>query len=94
MKISHQVVVFDAADLTTESSFWVGVLDGTVDAEDDWHMVYAGGEPRIGVQLAPNHVSPQWPDGAPQQIHLDLWVDDPATAPPRDARWRRWCSRT
>jgi hypothetical protein len=54
-----------------------GVLDGTVDAEDDWHMVLVDGEPRVGVQLAPNHVAPDWPDGTPpQQIHLDLRVED------------------
>ena len=77
MRIDHQVVVFDAADLPAESSFWAGVLDGVVDAEDDWHMVLVDGEPRIGIQLAPNHVPPDWPDGMPQQqIHLDLWVDD------------------
>ena len=76
MKIKHQVVVFDAADLTAESTFWAGVLGGTVDAEDDWHMVIVDGAPRAGVQLAPDHVPPQWPDGSPQQIHLDLWVDD------------------
>jgi predicted enzyme related to lactoylglutathione lyase len=81
MKIMHQVVVFDAADLTAESSFWAGVLDGTVDAEDDWHMVLVNGAPAVGVQLAPNHVPPDWPDGTPQQqIHLDLWVDDFQTA--------------
>jgi predicted enzyme related to lactoylglutathione lyase len=77
MRIMHQVVVFDAADLTAESSFWAGVLDGTVDAEDAWHMVIVEGERRVAVQLAPNHVPPDWPDGTPpQQIHLDLWVDD------------------
>jgi catechol 2,3-dioxygenase-like lactoylglutathione lyase family enzyme len=77
MQIKHQVVVFDAADLAAESSFWAGVLNGTVDVEDDWHMVFVDGAPRIGVQLAPNHVAPDWPDGTPQQqIHLDLWVDD------------------
>jgi hypothetical protein len=80
VKITHQVVVFDAADLAAESSFWAGVLRGTVDAEDDWHMVLVDGQPRIGVQLAPNHVPPDWPDGAPQQIHLDLWVEDPTAA--------------
>ena len=51
MRINHQVVVFDAADLGAESSFWAGVLDGTVDAEDDWHMVLVDGAPRVGVQL-------------------------------------------
>ncbi len=80
MKINHQVVVFDAADLAGESRFWAGVLGGTVDAEDDWHLVLVDGEPRVGVQLAPNHVQPDWPDGTPQQIHLDLWVDDFAAA--------------
>ncbi|HZN74347.1 MAG TPA: VOC family protein [Micromonosporaceae bacterium] len=69
--------MFDAADLSAESGFWAGVLGGTVDAEDDWHMVFVDGKPRVGVQLAPNHVAPDWPDGTPQQqIHLDLWVDD------------------
>lgn len=77
MEITWQVVTFDAADLDAESAFWAGVLGGTVDAEDDWHMVMVDGQPRVGVQLAPNHVAPDWPDGAPpQQIHLDLWVDD------------------
>ena len=77
MQLRHQVVVFDAADLATESAFWAGVLGGTVDSEDDWHMVMVDGDPRVGVQLAPNHVPPDWPDGTPeQQIHLDLWVDD------------------
>jgi predicted enzyme related to lactoylglutathione lyase len=76
MKINHRLVVFDAADLGAESSFWAGVLGGIVEAEDDWHMVLVDGEPRVGVQLAPNHVPPEWPDGAPQQIHLDLWVDN------------------
>ena len=77
LKINHQVVVFDAADLAAESGFWAEVLGGTVDAEDDWHMVYVDGGPKVGVQLAPDHVAPEWPDGAPpQQIHLDLWIDD------------------
>jgi predicted enzyme related to lactoylglutathione lyase len=76
MKLNHRTLVFDAADLTAESSFWAGVLGGTVDAEDDWHMVLVEGKPVVGVQLAPDHIRPEWPDGTPQQIHLDLWVDD------------------
>jgi predicted enzyme related to lactoylglutathione lyase len=76
VKINLQVVVFDAADLNAESTFWARLLGGTVDAEDDWHMVLVNGEPKVGVQLAPDHVPPEWPDGTPQQIHLDLWVDD------------------
>jgi hypothetical protein len=81
MKIARQIVVFDAADLAAESAFWAGVLGGRVFAEDDWHSVIDGeGQWRIGVQLAPDHIPPDWPDGAPQQVHLDLHVDDPARA--------------
>jgi predicted enzyme related to lactoylglutathione lyase len=78
VNIHAQVVVFDAADLTAVSSFWAGVLGGSVDREDDWHMVLdRDGRARIGVQLAPNHVPPQWPVGdQQQQVHLDLWVTD------------------
>ena len=80
MKIRRQIVVFDTADIEAESSFWAALLDGTVARDDDWHSVMVDGEWRLGVQLAPNHVPPDWPDGTPQQIHLDLWVDDLASA--------------
>jgi predicted enzyme related to lactoylglutathione lyase len=78
MDIRFQVVVIDAADLAAVSGFWADVLGGSVDADDDWHMVLdRDGVPRIGVQLAPDHVPPEWPDGEQQQqLHLDLWVTD------------------
>ena len=76
MKIARQVVVFDTADLAAESTFWSALLEGTVDADDDWHTVLVDGEPRVAFQLAPDHVPPDWPDGEPQQVHLDLYVDD------------------
>jgi catechol 2,3-dioxygenase-like lactoylglutathione lyase family enzyme len=83
MKIARQIIVFDAADLATESAFWAGVLGGRVVADDDdnWHSVVdADGEWRMGVQLAPDHTPPDWPHGSPQQVHLDLHVDEPARA--------------
>jgi Glyoxalase-like domain len=81
MKLVRTVIVFDAADLETESAFWAGILDGHVFKDDDWHSVVdAGSEWRIGVQLAPNHVPPDWPDGNEQQVHLDLHVEDPRAA--------------
>ena len=76
MEITRQTIVFDAADLAAESTFWAALLGGTVEADDDWHAVYVDGEARLGVQLAPDHVPPEWPHGSPQQIHLDLHVDD------------------
>jgi hypothetical protein len=33
IRIRHQVVVFDAADLDTQSAFWAGVLGGDIDVE-------------------------------------------------------------
>jgi len=81
MKTKRLITVFDAADIVAESAFWAGLLGGKVDAEDDWHSITVDGEWRIGVQLAPNHVPPDWPDGMPpQQIHLDLHVEDIRTA--------------
>lgn len=81
VRMVRQVIVFDAADLHAESAFWAGLLGGRVVEDDRWHSVIdAAGEWRIGVQLAPDHVSPDWPDGAPQQVHLDLHVDDPRAA--------------
>ena len=83
MKITRQIIVFDAADLASESAFWAGVLGGRVipDDDDSWHSVVdAEGRWRIGIQLAPNHIPPDWPHGSSQQIHLDLHVDDPAAA--------------
>ncbi|WP_022881233.1 VOC family protein [Gryllotalpicola ginsengisoli] len=84
MKVKKQIVVFDTADLEAESSFWAALLGGEAETEvvkeDDWHTLRVGGEPRMGFQLAPNHVRPEWPDGQPQQLHLDLYVDDIAAA--------------
>jgi predicted enzyme related to lactoylglutathione lyase len=81
MDISKQIVVLDTDDLSAESTFWAGVFGGRVAADDDWHSVYdAGGVPRLGVQLAPNHMPPEWPHGTPQQIHLDLYVEDVRSA--------------
>ena len=80
MRVSQQVVVFDAADLGAESAFWAGLFEGTVEAHEHYHAVNVDGEMRVAVQLAPGHVRPQWPDGAPQQIHLDLVIDDIAAA--------------
>jgi len=78
MKLTRYVVVFDAADVEAESAFWAAMLDGqVVDDDTNFHCVIDADEHwLIGVQRAPGHVPPQWPDGNPQQIHLDLHVED------------------
>lgn len=78
----RQVVVFDAADVATESAFWAAMLRGLVIDDDAcFHVVIdADQQWRIGVQLAPDHRPPEWPDGNPQQVHLDLHAEDGAAA--------------
>lgn len=77
MELIRTVVVFDADDLDAESAFWAELLGGSVFRDDTFHSVIdASGRWTIGVQLAPDHVRPQWPDGQPQQVHLDLHVED------------------
>lgn len=76
MKITAQTVVFDAADIDAESGFWAKMLGGEVSAREDWHTVVVDGSAPIAVQLAPEHQPPQWPEGRPQQTHLDLDVED------------------
>jgi hypothetical protein len=77
MKITRRVVVFDAPDLEAESSFWAGLLGGKVFRDDEWHSIVVDGEWVMGVQLAPNHVAPDWPTGPQQQqVHVDLHVED------------------
>ncbi|KKK04826.1 VOC family protein [Micromonospora sp. HK10] len=81
MELIRNVVVFDAADLHAESAFWAGMLDGHVFEDETFHSIIdAAGEWRMGVQLAPEHVPPDWPEGAPQQVHLDLHVENPGQA--------------
>ena len=77
-KLIRHVVVFDAADVDAESRFWAAMLDGRViDDDPRFHCVIDGdGNWVIGVQHAPDHVPPDWPDGAPQHVHVDLHVDD------------------
>ena len=78
VRFIRQVVVFDAADVAAESAFWGALLDGRViDDDERFHVVIDGdGHWRIGVQLAPNHTPPDWPDGNPQQVHVDLHAVD------------------
>lgn len=78
--ITLAAVVLDAANLEEESQFWHRLLGGDLVKREWHHLVTVAGSPVIAVQLAPDHAPPQWPDGRPQQVHLDLAVDDIAAA--------------
>lgn len=76
-----KTVVLDAADMDAEAQFWSKVLDiPVVHSGDDWTTLEGRGV-RLAVQLSIDHVPPQRPDPAhPQQLHLDIDVDDPDEA--------------
>ena len=63
--------------MDAEAQFWSAVLGiPVVHRSEDWTTLEGSGV-RLAVQLAPDHVPPDWPDPAhPQQIHLDIQVQD------------------
>lgn len=79
-------VVLDCPDPAVLASFYSRLLGQPVSyASDDW-VVVAGSDMASGLafQRAPGHRPPTWPDPAvPQQFHLDVMVEDPASAGPR-----------
>lgn len=76
-------VVLDTADPRRTATFWSALLGLPIAHDsDDWVVVSADDTTSgLAFQLAPDHVAPTWPDPAvPQQMHLDVMVDDVATA--------------
>lgn len=72
------MVVLDAPDVRGLSGFYAGLAGWEeVYSDDRWITLTTDDGWRIGLQLAPDHVPPQWPNQAhPQQAHLDLRVPD------------------
>ncbi|WP_164520419.1 VOC family protein [Specibacter cremeus] len=80
----HHVVI-DCPDPLALARFYSELLGRPVTYRSaDW-VVVASDERSSGLafQLAPDHVPPRWPDPAyPQQVHLDVMVDDVDAAEP------------
>lgn len=81
-RIDFDVVALDTADPAGLADFYNRLLGWQTErAEDDWITIRGGTGARLAFQLAPDHQPPTWPDKqVPQQIHLDLRVDDLAEA--------------
>ncbi|MGW7350667.1 VOC family protein [Streptomyces sp. NPDC054784] len=81
------LAVLDCPDPRALAAFYAGLLGGEVaDGRDtDWADLFLPGGARIAFQRAPDFRPPPWPsDGhGAQQMHLDLMVDDIATAQER-----------
>ena len=74
-------VVLDCPDLDVLAAFYGELLGLPVTSRDDDWITLGSQEPRVCLQLAPDHQPPSWPDPArPQQLHLDVEVDDPDDA--------------
>lgn len=76
-------VVLDCPDPLELARFYAALLDRQVadDGDEGWQSLAADG---VGVTLAfqraRHYTPPSWPDGPPQQLHLDLRVEDMGAA--------------
>ena len=71
-------VMLDCPDARTLSAFYAELLGKPVTYEaDGMAMIGNDGEQPVLFQQVANYAAPRWPDPAyPQQIHLDIRVDD------------------
>jgi len=79
-------VVLDCPDPHGLAAFYSELLGQPVTyRSDDWVVVAASARASgLAFQLAPDYQPPTWPDPAvPQQVHLDIMVEDVAASGPR-----------
>jgi catechol 2,3-dioxygenase-like lactoylglutathione lyase family enzyme len=79
-------VVLDCLDPAALATFYSSLLGLPVAYRDNDWVVVAASDTSSGLafQRAAGHQPATWPDPAvPQQIHLDIMVEDPAAAAPR-----------
>jgi len=71
-------VVLDCPDPTALALFYAGLLGGRADTADrEWCEVFLGeASVKLAFQRVDLYLAPQWPDGVPQQVHLDLTVSE------------------
>lgn len=78
----HHLAV-DCPDPRSLAGFWSAVLGWPITYESDGWVVVSVNDHTSGMafQLAADHRPPVWRDPArPQQMHLDVMVEDPAAA--------------
>ena len=81
-------IVLNAADIGSVAEFWSRLLGWEIVRRSaDWISLRGDGI-GLAIQLASQHRRPDWPDGQiPQQIHLDIPVDDIEAAEQRVLEW-------
>lgn len=74
-------IVIDCPDAGALAAFYGAMLDWKVDVSPDWAEARAEYGQCISFQQVKDYVPPQWPSQeVPQQMHLDVIVDDLDTA--------------
>ncbi len=70
-------IVIDCSDPGVLANFYGALLDWKVDVSDDWAEVRADYGQCISFQQVAGYTPPNWPSQeVPQQMHLDVIVDD------------------
>jgi predicted enzyme related to lactoylglutathione lyase len=70
-------VVLDCPDPAALAAFYGKLLDWKVEVSPDWAEIKADYGDSIGFQQVEGYTPPQWPgQEVPQQMHLDVVVDD------------------
>ncbi|WP_353988077.1 VOC family protein [Ruicaihuangia caeni] len=72
-----QAVVLDCPDPSALAQFYAGLLGLAVDSTDDEWVSITGNGARLSFQRVEGYRPPEWPGQVvPQQLHLDIEVDD------------------
>jgi predicted enzyme related to lactoylglutathione lyase len=70
-------IVIDCPDPAALAAFYGEMLDWKIDASNDWVDVRADYGQCLSFQKVEDYTAPVWPaQGVPQQMHLDVVVDD------------------
>lgn len=70
-------IVIDCPDPSALATFYAAMLDWKVELSPDWADIRADYGQCISFQKVDAYTPPQWPaQEAPQQMHLDVIVDD------------------
>lgn len=74
-------IVIDCPDPSVMADFYGSLLDWKAEVSSDWAEVRADYGQCISFQQVDPYTPPRWPDqDVPQQMHLDVIVDDLDTA--------------
>jgi catechol 2,3-dioxygenase-like lactoylglutathione lyase family enzyme len=79
-------VILDCPDPAALAGFYAELLGQPITYQSADFAVVAANDTTSGLafQLVPGHRAPTWPDPAiPQQVHLDVMVEEPVTAGPQ-----------